>query len=63
MEKISNLTKFRRKRKLCINELADRVGVSGACICRYEKGARKMPVETAKKIAEVLRVSWWRLYD
>ena len=63
MDKPSNLTKFRRKRKLTINELADLVGTSGASICRYEKGERQMSVEVAKKIAAVLKVRWWRLYN
>ena len=61
---MGNLTKFRRKRNMTIDELAEKVGVSGATICRYEKGERKMPVETARKIAEALRIRWWwRLYD
>lgn len=63
MEVNSNLTKYRRKRKLTISELADLVGVSGAAICRYEKGDRKMSVDIAKKIADVLKVKWWKLYD
>ena len=62
MDHPSNLTKFRRKRKLTISDLAELVGVSGASICRYEKGERKLSVEMAKKIAEVLKVSWWKLY-
>lgn len=63
MDNPSNLTKFRRKRKLTIIELAERVGTSGATICRYEKGERKLPIEMAKKISEVLKVRWWRLYE
>ena len=63
MEVNSNLTKYRRKKKLTIVELADLVGVSGATICRYENGERKMPVDVAKKIADVLNVKWWKLYD
>lgn len=63
MEVNSNLTKYRRKKKLTISELAELVGISGATICRYEKGERRMSVDIAKKIAEVLGVKWWRLYD
>jgi len=63
LEVNSNLTKYRRKKKLTISELAELVGISGATICRYEKGERKMSVDIAKKIAEVLCVKWWRLYD
>ena len=61
---MSNLTKFRRKRGLTIDELAKKAGVAGATICRYERGERQMPVETAKRIAQALRIRWWwRLYD
>lgn len=63
MEVHSSITKYRRKRGMTIDQLASLVGTSGATICRYEKGARKMPVETAKKIADVLKVKWWKLYD
>ena len=63
MDHNGNLTKYRRKKKLTISELAEKVGLTGATICRYETGERKMPVETAKKIAEVLKVTWWKLYD
>ena len=61
--KPSNLTKYRRKKKLTINELAEKTGVSGATICRYERGERKMPVEMAKVIAQALNIKcWWKLY-
>ena len=63
MENTGNLTKFRRKKNLTISELAEKVGVSGTCIYRYEEGTRKMQVEMAKRIAEVLKIKWWRLYD
>jgi transcriptional regulator with XRE-family HTH domain len=49
---------------MTIAELAAKVGVTGATICRYENGDRKMTVEMAKKIAHVLNVKcWWKLYD
>ena len=61
---MGNLTKYRRLRKLTISELAEKVGVAGATICRYERGERRMPVEMAKKIAAILHVRlWWKLYD
>ena len=64
MDRISNLTKYRRKRNITISELAEMVGVAGATICRYETGERKMSVEMAKKIAAALHLRWWwRLYD
>lgn len=48
---------------MTISKLAEKVGVSGATICRYENGQRQMPIEMAKKIASVLCVRcWWKLY-
>lgn len=63
MGKAGNFTAARKKKKLTISELASLVGVSEACISRYETGVRQMPVSMAKKIAEILKVRWWELYD
>ena len=61
---VSNLTKYRRKKNLTIAELAEKVEMSGAAICRYERGERKMSVETARLIASALGMKcWWKLYD
>lgn len=61
---MGNLTKYRKQNKMKISELAEKVGVSGAAISRYERGKRQMTVEMAKKIATVLNVeNWWELYD
>ena len=59
----NHLTRIRKSKKVTIKELAEAVGVSGACMSRYGKGVRKMPVEVAKKIADILGVDWWTLYD
>ena len=48
---------------MTIGELAERVGTSEATISRYENGKRNLPVDMAKKIAEVLNIQWWKLYD
>ena len=63
MDSDNYLTRLRKSKKVTIKELAETVGVSSACISRYGKGVRKMPVETAKKIAQVLGVDWWTLYN
>ena len=57
------LKEIRKKRNLTVAELAERVGTTEASISRYETGSRKMSVEMAKKIADVLKVKWWKLYD
>ena len=61
---ISNLTKYRRKKNMTIAELAEKVEMSGAAICRYERGERKMSVPTARLLAAALGLKcWWKLYD
>ena len=48
---------------MTITELAGLVGTTEASISRYETGKRELPVKMAKKISEVLKVDWWKLYD
>jgi len=60
---LGNLRRLRKERKMTLSELARQVGVTEVCLCRYENGKRKMPVEMAKKIADVLGCEWHVLYD
>lgn len=60
---MGNLREIRKRRKMSVTELAARVSVSEATISRYETGDREMPVRMARKIAQVLKVKWWKLYN
>ena len=60
---MENMRKARLAKKLSQKELADELGVTTATISRYESGERKLPVETAKRIAEILGVDWYTLFD
>ena len=42
-------------------ELARRLGVTPQAISQYERGEKKPKIETIKKIADALGVSWFRL--
>ena len=42
-------------------ELARRLGVTPQAISQYERGEKKPKIETIKKIADALSVSWFRL--
>lgn len=42
-------------------ELARRLGVTPQAISQYERGIKKPKIETIKKIADALSVSWFRL--
>ncbi len=48
---------FRKQNKMTQKELADLVGTSQAAISSYEKGTRRLGLETAQKIAIALEVS------
>ena len=58
-----NLTRIRKDKRLTLSELARMVGTTEASISRYETGKRELPVKMAKKIAAVLEVEWWKLYN
>jgi len=60
---VGNLKEARKKKKMSLEELAKKIGVTEGAISRYETGDRNMSVETARKIADVLKVKWWKLYD
>lgn len=42
-------------------ELARRLGITPQAISQYERGEKKPKIETIKKIADALGVSWFRL--
>ena len=54
MEKLRNLRRFRKAKKLTQRELAERVGVSESAISQYENGGKIPSFEVALKIAETL---------
>ena len=60
---MENLRKARLAKKLSQKELAEKICVTTATISRYESGERKLPVEVAKRIAELLVVNWYSLFD
>lgn len=58
-----NLKLARMQKGLNQRELADRVGVHYALISQYEHKHRRPSIETAKKIANVLDISWTEFYE
>ena len=60
---MEKLREIRVARHLSQKDIADKLNVTSATISRYESGERKLPVETAKRIAEVLKVDWYSLFD
>lgn len=61
--KLNNFKRIRKERQITQYVLAEAMDVTEVTISRYETGCSKLPVEKAKKIAEILGCNWWELYD
>lgn len=57
------LKKLRTAKNMSQNEVAMKIGVTAATICRYESGKRKLPFEIAKKLADLFEIPWQQLYE
>lgn len=57
------LRQARKQQKLSQKDVAKLVGIHYATVGRYERGTRKMSVETAKKIASALHVDWTAFFE
>lgn len=57
------LIDIRRERGYSQKAVAELIGVKQPSYCNIENGMRNPTVETAKKIAEVLRIEWTRFYE
>ena len=57
---MTRIKEILKEKKLTLNELADRLGVSRQALSKQVKGI--MLVETAEKIAAMLDVPLWQLF-
>lgn len=57
------LKNLRIRKNMSQNDVAIKIGVSVPTICRYETGKRKLPLKSAKKLAEIFDVSWQQFYE
>ncbi|NLY09395.1 MAG: helix-turn-helix transcriptional regulator [Tissierellia bacterium] len=60
---MQRLTDERVSKGFTKRELAKLIGIKEARYGHYENGKRKLPVEIAKRIGEVLEIDWKDLYD
>ena len=60
---MSKLRMLRLKKGLTLKQVGKRVGRNESCICHYETGRRKLPIETAKKMAKEYGCNWTELYE
>lgn len=63
MDKREWLIEKRKKKKLTQTDLAERVSCKTAYISLIENGERSPSVETAKKIADILKFNWTKFYE
>lgn len=60
---MTNMRKLRLKKGLTLKQVGKRIGRTEGCISNYETGQRKLPVATAKKLADEYGCSWPELYE
>lgn len=52
------LRDLRKRKNMSQADLAKKLGITVTTISRYERGQRKIPVEKAKRLGEILEVNW-----
>lgn len=60
---MSALREIRKSAGIKQGDLAKKIGILQPAISRYETGKRELPVETAKKLSEVLGVPWTKFFE
>ena len=58
--KLNNILK---ERQLTAIELSELTGINLSSIYKYTCGQREPSVKNAKKIADVLKINWWLLFE
>lgn len=58
-----DLKKLRKEHKKTQKEIAEILGISQNGYSYIENGDRKLSVETAKLLAEIYQIDWWKLYE
>lgn len=59
----STLRDFRLENKYTQKEIGQVLGTSTNMYQKYEYGHVELPVKHAKKLGNLYKVDWWRLYD
>ena len=57
------IREFLKKRKVTLKEVSERTGIKYGTVSKYSSGERNLSIKNAKKIAEVLHLEWWELFD
>lgn len=62
-QNMDKLKQYRLIQGYSQSKLANKLGVTQQCYQYYECGKRDLPINMAKRIAEVFDVDWWKLYE
>ena len=57
------LKELRIKKDITVKRICRELNISTRCYYYYESGERKLSPEMAKKVALIIGVNWWELYD
>lgn len=57
------IKRLREAKGLSQTQIAKLVGLKRGSYIHIERGRRRPSVDTAKRIAEVLGVEWWQLFE
>ena len=57
------INKILRLHKTTAKQISDKTGIKYATVLKYSSGERKPSIRNAKKIAEVLGINWWELFE
>lgn len=60
---MTNMRRLRLKKGLTLKQVGNRIGRHESCVSHYETGQRKLPVATAKKLANEYGCNWTELYE
>ena len=60
---MTTLKRLRLKKGLTMKQVSKRIGKTEACVSHYETGRRKIPVATAKVLADMYGCDWPELYE
>ena len=60
---MNRLKEYRLKANISQRDLSKITGISEGRYNHYEIGRRELPVSIAKRIGEVLKIEWWKLYE
>lgn len=60
---LCKLKKLRKEKGLNQTELGKIIGKKQRMISKYENEDVELPVSVAKKIAKILEINWWELYE